>query len=67
MKGYFTLISFWWFKAELDVFNYSFHNCRQNPNVCVGIGQLLFYTVKHFYHLLAPLSGTPCAGRLVNW
>jgi len=32
------LLSFWWFKVNFVIFNYSFHNWCHNPPVCVGIG-----------------------------
>jgi len=31
-------LSFWWFKAKVVNFHYSFHNCCQTPFLCAGIG-----------------------------
>jgi hypothetical protein len=32
------LLSFWWFKTNVAVFRYGFHNWGKNPFLCAGIG-----------------------------
>jgi len=39
-------LPFWWFKANVAVFHYSFHNWCQNPFLCAGIWLILLLVIK---------------------